>query len=97
MSQWVRTLNIITEWKASNDDESLVYKTADSIAKKLKAFKISDDAFLEDIIEDFELLASDVNCTYDSFNYSMQNLYNWADTSLDNEWNGKKNCWIRTN
>lgn len=96
MSKWVRKLNIVSEWKVSNENEALVYKTADSIAKKLKAFNVQGDGVLDELIEDFELLAEDEEANYDSFNYYMEKLYSWADTPLDNEWNGKKNCWIET-
>ena len=96
MAKWMYTLDIVAEWEASNDDESLVYKTADAIARKLKAFSIEGDSALDDIIEEFEILALDPDSDYDSFNYAMQNLYDWADTPLDSEWNGKKNCWIET-
>lgn len=30
------------------------------------------------------------------FDNAMYNLYEWADTSLDNEWEGKKMCWVST-
>jgi len=96
MAQWIRTLDISKEWAESNEDESLIYKTADAIAKKLKAFKVEGDSFLDEIISDFELLAADEDSDYESFNYIMNNLYDWADTKLDDQWNGKKNCWIKT-
>jgi len=94
MSKWMHTLNIATEWKASNDDESLVYKTAEAIVRKLKAFHIQDDSALEAVIENFDDIASNPESGYDEFNYCMTGLYDWADIKLDNNWNGRANCWI---
>ena len=96
MPQWVRTLDIKDSWEKSNDEEIPVYELAKEIASKLKEFHIEDDYELQEIIEDFEGLSEDKNLTFDEFNYSMNNLYDWADTPLDSEWNGKKNCWIKT-
>lgn len=30
------------------------------------------------------------------FDSAMYDLYEWADTALDENWNGKKMCWVKT-
>lgn len=49
-----------------------------------------------DIIPMFEELVDTENDDADDFDYALENLYDWADTSLDNEWGGKKMCWVST-
>ncbi len=96
MSQWMHTLDIEKEWDASNKDESLVYKTAEAIMLGLKKFNIKDDEILDELIEQFEYLSEDPSTNYEEFNCYMNDLYDWADTSLDNVFGGRKNCWIKT-
>jgi len=50
-----------------------------------------------EILPLFEEIAE--NCGDDDiedFNYAMEQLYDWADIKLDNEWNGKRVCWVDT-
>ena len=96
MANWVRTLDIAYAWKQAKNEEITLTTLADIIAGKLKEFHLEGDFELQGIIDDFEILASDPEVDFASFNEVMDDLYNWADTPLDNEWNGKKNCWIST-
>lgn len=97
MSNWVRVLNIKEEWKKANDFEISVQELSKVIYTRLENFSLKNDFTLQDIIEDFKRLAEDELSDFDEFNFVMQYLYDWADTPLDREWNGKKNCWIETN
>jgi hypothetical protein len=92
MAQWVRKLRIKEEWEQAKDGSLSVKRLADIIVRKLNRFNLSDDLELQGIIDDMEMLNDDA--ATEDFDYIMQNLYDWADTPLDNEWNGKKNCWI---
>jgi len=94
MSKWMHTINIAQEWKASNEDGSLVYNTADAIATRLERLNIKGDNELDSIIFEFKVLAQDKNTTYEDFNYIMEELYDWADKSIDGTCTGAKNCWI---
>ena len=42
----------------------------------------------------FEEMATDNFLNVDAFDDLLDELYDWADTSLDGTWNGKKMCWI---
>jgi hypothetical protein len=94
MSQWVRTLDIKTEWDQVADDKLSINELASIIAKKLNRFGLVDDVELQGIIDDMEMLGEDA--TIEDFNCIMENLYDWADTPLDNEFGGKRNCWVKT-
>jgi len=94
MAQWVHHLRIKDAWKQTQDGSMSIQELAKQIVTQLKAFNIQNDSKLDQIIEDFEFLDEDAD--NDDFDYIMQNLYDWADIPLDNQWNGRKNCWIET-
>ena len=96
MAQWVRRLNIKDAWKQAQEDEITSIDLAKVIVEKLKRFNLEDDWELQDIITEFESFIEDNEDDDSWFNSIFNSLYDWADTPLDNEWNGKKNCWIET-
>ena len=96
MANWQRELNISNAFRQAQDDEITHEELAAEIAKKLLAlrpFNIQTiDLEREDIADDFAHFEGDV----DEFYHLMDRLYNWADTALDDKWNGRKVCWVRT-
>ena len=80
-------------------------KLAKTVAERLAALKIDALMLLaasdledvrEDIVLGFLALASDPDADADDFDEVMERLYDWADTSLDDYWNGRKVCWVNT-
>jgi hypothetical protein len=100
MAKWQNTLDLADVWDKVDTQEISIQELAGVIAKRLKKIKrnIPED-LLEDkhfIVEDFIDLSKNEAATDEDFNEVMTYLYDWADTPLDDEWNGKKVCWINT-
>lgn len=54
------------------------------------------DELENNIIPLFEELQEDEDDNVEHFDDALEQLYDWADASLDNQWGGKKMCWIKT-
>jgi hypothetical protein len=97
MAQWQRTLDVKDVWES--EDIHLIAQTA---ADRLQALTPLTDEFywLEDkrleLIDELRALAEDENADTRDFDYVWNDLYDWADTPLDENWNGKKVCWVKT-
>lgn len=101
MANWKRKLDISVEWQKADKDEITVQELAQVIANKLTDlpdFPDEEEINLEkeDIIEAFIDLSEDKNATTDSFDSLMEELYNWGDNNLDDNWPPTKVCWIGT-
>ena len=59
---------------------------------------ISDmaDDLKNNILPLFEELVEFESDDVNGFDYAMAELYDWADTPLDNDWAGKRMCWVNT-
>ena len=98
-AQWVTTLHLSQEWKQADDDEITVHQLAKAAAKKLKLLdmsKMSDRVRDErdELVDELEGLADDEDADKDDFDNVWSRVYDWADTPLDDKFNGKKVCWI---
>lgn len=101
MANWQRTLDIKEEWDAADAlPEAGLIKLAQAIADKLKAlapFGIEEiDRGRNEVEESFRDFVEENNPTFEAFNRLMDELYSWADTSLDGSFSGKKACWVKT-
>lgn len=98
MAQWQRKLELADVYRIG-DDEEKVPELAGIIATRLLAlapFGIDDiDEERAEIVNMFKEVESE-KLGFDEFNDAMENLYNWADQPLDDNWNGKKVCWVNT-
>lgn len=98
MAKWQRSLKLNPEWEQCQSGEISRQELAASIARKLKAMRPlppSDyDAEREELADVFEDMAEDGDLSEDEFNGVMHDLYDWGDTPLDDNWNGKKVCWV---
>lgn len=98
MAQWQRTLKLHPELKHLHEYEIAPAEFAKAIAAKLRALApFSDEdinAKRDELAEDFDDLAKDENTTMGDLDHVMDDLYDWGDTRLDSDWNGKKVCWI---
>lgn len=95
MANWQRTLPLKDVWPTED-----VHVIASAIADRLPKLKPLGDWHLDeerdDIADEFKSLADDPTAHADDFNCVLERLYDWADTKLDGNWNGKKVCWVQT-
>ena len=99
MANWINRLDLSDVWDKANDYEISTQELAGVVATRLqKIHRGLDEDLLwlrDGLVDEFERIAEDEEVEQADFNYVMQDLYDWADTSLDGEWNGKKACWIK--
>lgn len=100
MANWQRTIDISESWKLAQEYEISLQELSKEILEKLVALRPFDNEDVEYVksmlIEEFEILADDEETDTGWFDYTMGKLYDWADTSLDGKFGGKKVCWIKT-
>lgn len=97
MAQWKYTLSIKDEWNACKEERISLRELIQTILTKLQAFKIEDDAELENLLDDFEMLAEDGEPDVEEFDNLWDSLYNWADQETEpGHWPKQKLCWIQT-
>jgi len=95
MANWQRHLNLKDMWDSG--DVHLIAKTASDRLRDLLPFNDGQlDYIRVDLAEQFADIADDPTSSTNEFDYVMEELYDWADTKLDSEWNGKKVCWVAT-
>lgn len=102
MAQWQMKLKVkdfYHEYPDSLTIQDVAQKMSERIDEKLPFVKSHFPDYLDDLEEiymQFRDLSEDPEADGDMFDWIMEDLYNWADTSLDGEWNGKKLCWVET-
>lgn len=101
MANWQRKIMLNPEWTQAQEGEISVAELAQSVVLKFKGMRPlqnNDDLNeeLADILDEMDAIASDQQSTMSDFDDVMHRLYDWADTPLDDRWNGKKVCWIDT-
>ena len=102
MANWQFHLNLHDKWD-TDDVHEISVDACEKIENLLKEIRLRQhpvykemaDA-LEDILCDFEIVRNDPDASEDDFNNVLESLYDWGDTPLDNQWGGKKMCWIDT-
>ncbi len=105
MANWQRTIDISETWQMSPEvpDTAFLRSLSLEIANKLKGMVMFAHPHThvnerrDDLVDTFESMANDDTLSVDEFDYSMGELYDWADMKLDDHWNGKKVAWIKTN
>lgn len=101
MSNWKRTLNLLPEWNHAKDNEIDFQELAGIISLRLdRLAPFSDRPYVEEarqeLVYEFESLSLDDDATVEDFDSLMNELYDWADTSLDGNFGGDKVCWVKT-
>ena len=94
MADWQRTLMLKDVWE-TRDHHKIAAAIADRLPK-LRPFDEYLDSTRDDIAEEFKSIAEDASSDACDFDEAMRQLYNWADTKLDDKWDGKKVCWVQT-
>lgn len=98
MANWITKLRVGDVYHA----DLPIPELAGVMAKRLKAVDLPVWVPLylveqcRDIVEEFESLAGDPTGNVEDFDGVMEQLYDWADTPLDGQWNGRKLCWVDT-
>jgi hypothetical protein len=107
MAKWQRVLDLLPEYEAFQEDSDAAYDEtklaalAGVVATRLKALEpfgepnADLDSDRDDLVSDFEDFQQNPG-SVEEFNSLMAELYDWADTPLDNEFAGKKACWVKT-
>jgi len=101
MSQWQRKISLLPEWEQAQNKEITTRQLAAVVAQRIKAVEPlrqwpGAEAKRLSLVAGFEMLAKAKRVTRPEFNGWMAALYDWADTKLDREWNGKAVAWIET-
>lgn len=104
MANWQRHLDIADAWKDAKKGALGIRELSKFIAARLKALRPLHheevDELRDELVEEFDALAADKGSDDDDltecFDELMERLYNWGDLKLDDNWNGKKVCWIDT-
>ena len=105
MAKWQTTLRLTDLWNSHKQKRLPLQDLAKYLAERLKSLnsphftkfvKDEQTALVEKFLEfyiDPAMVGSDNAEAVTAFNDLMFDLYNWADLSLDSDWNGKKVCW----
>jgi hypothetical protein len=102
MADWKRKLNLLPEWDMAKEGKITTAELATSVADKIRNLEPFPEEHrslneeLELIEFDFREAGKDPDLDVDDFDSLMDTLYDWADTPLDDKWNGAKACWIMT-
>lgn len=98
MANWQRKLRLQPEWGQRQDNEITAHQLAAAIARKLRALRPFHDESIDDerdeIADEFDAFSRDAEADVDDFDDVMTRLYDWGDIRLDDNWNGKKVCWV---
>lgn len=98
MAKWQRHLRMQPEWGQAQEDELTIQELAGVVAKRLRALRPFAEEHIEEkrdeLAEEFEWIAKSPDADREDFDSWMEELYDWGDTRLDADWNGKKVCWI---
>ena len=101
MSDWQYRIDLTDVWNKWPDEVSTqeLSKIIATRLRELNPVGLSDFLLEEKemIADEFEILSLDKEATVEEFDERMSDLYDWGDTSLDNDlFYGKKICWIAT-
>jgi len=94
MSQWQSRLDLKDLWTRRKEGKLTIQQLAKAIAKRIRKhpFYEREEDTLEEIALNFECCEEDV----EEFDNILSDLYDWANTPLDNNFGGKKMCWVAT-
>lgn len=99
MANWLHKLDIKEEWEDCADDKISFRVLAGVIADKLSKIDFKNEDFnfeRDDIVFNFRDLAKDDKARVGEFDSLMDELYDFADTELDDNFNGDKLLWVGT-
>lgn len=100
MAKWQQTLDLTSVFRKYDDGDMTIQQAAESTAGMMLSMpalciKPIEEKRLQ-IADEFMFLSKDEHAEVSDFDEIMHRLYDWADTSLDGDWDGRKVCWVRT-
>jgi phosphodiesterase/alkaline phosphatase D-like protein len=95
VSKWTNKLDLKDLWKQREEEKIDIETLGKEVAKRIRLLPCYEKEIdtLEEIVERFESISDNDVEEFDSI---LADLYDWGDTPLDNNWNGRKMCWIGT-
>jgi hypothetical protein len=95
MANWVHRINLKQAWAKADEDENF-RALSKVVIDKLKMIDFGPDYNYDrdEIINEFQYLIDDEESNINDFNSLWNTFYDFADTPLDNKWNGKKLLWV---
>lgn len=111
MADWQLKLDLTDIWEKSTKETAETGMVPDwfvtELIKRLEILleeiKKNNNIKIRSMAEELEDIILEITCMRypegiekDDFNQKWDDLYNWADTSLDGMVGGKKMCWIAT-
>lgn len=95
MAIWTHKLELKDLHQSFDNDEISIEDVADGVVNRINALMPSIPPYLQgelrNIRDDFAVV-NDV----ESYDEALNDLYDWADTSLDGKFGGRKLCWVNT-
>lgn len=97
MANWQSKLDLRDVW--GTEDISVI---SGAIHKRMKELlpedflSESDEEERQRLVDEFEMMKESTDVTFDEFNDLFEELYDWADRPISNDWPAKKICWIHT-
>lgn len=101
MAQWQRKLDIKEAWQDAKNGRITYQSLCGTIAEKLKQIEPfeSEESIEEErleLVDWFNDLSKTEVIKADDVDNAYGSLCDWGDTKLDDNWNGKRVCWIGT-
>jgi hypothetical protein len=100
MTNWQRHIELYAEFEAYRNDTMDIHNLSGIVAGKIAMLRSFAEEYIEkkriELVEEFKLVAESKEASAEDFDSRMTELYDWGDTRLDMDWNGKKVCWINT-
>lgn len=96
MANWINEIDIVDIWNKPINEEYTIQQLSKDIAEKLSNINYKNSNIeneKRDLIDCFLDLSTQEELTDKEFDSLMDELYNWADQSLDSN---KNVCWIKT-
>jgi len=101
MANWQSTLNIKNEMEACREGTITIQELSAKVSTKLDRLAVpnlpedlKDEQ--EEFVWEFEAAGEDEDLSVEEYDDILSRLYDWADTSLDGKFGGKKVCWVKT-
>jgi uncharacterized protein Yka (UPF0111/DUF47 family) len=102
MADWQTKIDFSREKRDFQDGEIELKELIRSVINEINRVLPSVEKINSDMASDLECEVlpmfeelEEYECDVDDFDNALEYLYDWADTSLDNKFGGKKMCWIK--
>lgn len=101
MANWLFKIHVADVFQKAKAGDAAPQDVANAIVRELERIAPFvmlhdnlDESELDDLIEDFRELAAEPILRVSDFDLALEQLFDWGDTCLDDEWPTKKMCWV---